>query len=138
MLASALTDPVRAKAEEEIRKLSRMHPFSAESGVVRTYLDWLLALPWKTRTEDRTNFKEVQSILDTDHYGLEKPKKRILEHLAVIRLAGKVKGPILCLVGPPGVGKTSIGRSVARALGRKFVRMSLGGIHDEAEIRCAH
>jgi len=133
--ANEYPDPVRSKAEEEIRKLSRMHPFSAESGVVRTYLDWLLALPWKIRTEDRTNFKKVQSILDTDHYGLEKPKKRILEHLAVIRLAGKVKGPILCLVGPPGVGKTSIGRSIARALGRKFARMSLGGIHDEAEIR---
>jgi ATP-dependent Lon protease len=133
--ANEYPDPVRAKAEEEIRKLSRMHPFSAESGVVRTYLDWLLALPWKIRTEDRTNFKKVQSILDADHYGLEKPKKRILEHLAVIRLAGKVKGPILCLVGPPGVGKTSIGRSIARALGRKFARMSLGGIHDEAEIR---
>jgi len=133
--ANEYPDPVRTKAEEEIRKLSRMHPFSAESGVVRTYLDWLLALPWKIRTEDRTNFKKVQSILDTDHYGLEKPKKRILEHLAVIRLAGKVKGPILCLVGPPGVGKTSIGRSIARALGRKFARMSLGGIHDEAEIR---
>ncbi|MFH1739369.1 MAG: endopeptidase La [bacterium] len=128
-------DTVRARAEEEIRKLSRMHPYSAESGVVRSYLDWLLALPWTIRTEDRTNFKRVQAILDEDHYGLEKPKKRILEHLAVMRLAGKVKGPILCLVGPPGVGKTSIGRSIARAVGRKFVRMSLGGIHDEAEIR---
>ncbi|MBU8933818.1 MAG: endopeptidase La [candidate division Zixibacteria bacterium] len=128
-------EPVVARAEEELRKLSKMHPYSAESGVVRSYLEWLLDLPWKTMTEDRLDFTEVRSILDGDHFGLEKPKKRILEHLAVIRLAGKVKGPILCLVGPPGVGKTSVGRSVARALDRKFVRMSLGGVHDEAEIR---
>jgi ATP-dependent Lon protease len=98
-------------------------------------VEWLLALPWSVFTEDRTEFAEVKSILDGDHYGLEKPKQRILEHLAVIRLASKVKGPILCLVGPPGVGKTSVGRSIARAMSRKFVRMSLGGIHDEAEIR---
>jgi len=128
-------DPVVAKAEEEIRKLSKMHPYSAEAGVVRSYVEWLLALPWNVRTDDRTDFIEVKSILDSDHYGLEKPKQRILEHLAVIRLASKVKGPILCLVGPPGVGKTSVGRSVASAMDRKFVRMSLGGIHDEAEIR---
>ncbi|UCC43688.1 MAG: endopeptidase La [Candidatus Zixiibacteriota bacterium] len=133
--AGDFPDAVRARAEEEIHKLSKMHPYAAESGVVRSYLEWLLVLPWNVKTEDRTDFGEVQSILDGDHYGLEKPKKRILEHLAVVRLSGKVKGPILCLVGPPGVGKTSIGRSVARALGRKFARMSLGGIHDEAEIR---
>ena len=126
---------VKAKAEEEIKKLSKMHPYSAESGVVRSYLEWLLNIPWNKNTKDRTKFNEVQKILDSDHYGLEKPKKRIIEHLAVIRLAGKVKGPILCLVGPPGVGKTSVGRSIARAMGRKFVRMSLGGVHDEAEIR---
>ncbi|MGD8922498.1 MAG: endopeptidase La, partial [Candidatus Zixiibacteriota bacterium] len=128
-------EKVRDKADEELQKLAKMHPYSAEASVVRTYVEWLLALPWDTYTLDRTNFKEVQTILDGDHYGLEKPKKRILEHLAVIRLAGKVRGPILCLVGPPGVGKTSVGRSIARSMGREFVRMSLGGIHDEAEIR---
>ncbi|MFH1700607.1 MAG: endopeptidase La [Candidatus Zixiibacteriota bacterium] len=128
-------EPVRARAEEEIKKLARMHPYSAEAGVVRGYLDWILLLPWNIRTKDRTNFKKVQKILDDDHYSLEKPKKRIMEHLAVLKMAGKVRGPILCLVGPPGVGKTSLGKSVARALDRKFVRMSLGGIHDEAEIR---
>ncbi|HEX2897786.1 MAG TPA: endopeptidase La, partial [candidate division Zixibacteria bacterium] len=129
------TDAVRAKAEEEIQKLGKMHPFSAEAAVVRGYLEWLLGLPWNKTTKDQTDFNKVREILDGDHYGLEKPKKRILEHLAVIRLAGKVKGPIICLVGPPGVGKTSVGKSVARALNREFVRMSLGGVHDEAEIR---
>lgn len=135
LASRAYPQRVKDKAEEEIKRLSRMHPYSAESGVVRSYIEWLLALPWEITTEDRTDFGEVQSILDGDHYGLDKAKKRILEHLAVIRLAGKVKGPILCLVGPPGVGKTSVGRSIARAMGRNFVRMSLGGIHDEAEIR---
>ena len=130
-----VSDEVKEKMEEEIKKLSKMHPYSAESAVVRGYIDWILALPWNIVTKDRTDFGEVKSILDGDHYGLEKPKKRILEHLAVLKVAGKVKGPILCLVGPPGVGKTSVGRSIARALDRKFVRMSLGGIHDEAEIR---
>ncbi len=129
------SDEVIEKTEEEIKKLSKMHPYSAESAVVRSYIDWVLALPWNIVTKDRTNFAEVKSILDGDHYGLDKPKKRILEHLAVLKVAGKVRGPILCLVGPPGVGKTSVGRSIARALDRKFVRMSLGGIHDEAEIR---
>jgi ATP-dependent Lon protease len=133
--AGDFPEPVVAKAEEEVRKLAKMHPYSAEAGVVRSYVEWLLALPWNTHSADRTDFSEVRAILDGDHYGLEKPKQRILEHLAVIRLAAKVKGPILCLVGPPGVGKTSVGRSIARAMDRKFVRMSLGGIHDEAEIR---
>ncbi len=128
-------DRVKTRAEEEIKKLSRMHPFSAESGVVRSYLEWLLVLPWEERSRDRLDFKSVRSILDGDHFGLEKPKQRILEHLAVMRLAGKVRGPIICLVGPPGVGKTSVGRSIARALDRQFIRMSLGGVHDEAEIR---
>ena len=128
-------DEVKVKAEEELQKLSKMHPYSAEAAVVRGYVEWILGLPWNKTTEDRTDFKQVQAILDSDHYGLKKPKKRILEHLAVIKLSGKVKGPIICLVGPPGVGKTSIGKSVARSLGREFVRMSLGGVHDEAEIR---
>lgn len=128
-------EPVKAKVEEELKKLGKMHPYSAESAVVRGYIEWILALPWGKKTLDRTDFGEVQKILDDDHYGLEKPKKRIMEHLAVLKMAGKVRGPILCLVGPPGVGKTSLGKSVARALDRKFVRMSLGGVHDEAEIR---
>lgn len=126
---------VKEKAEEEIKRLSKMHPYSAESAVVRNYIEWVLALPWSSLTKDRNEFSHVKDILDKDHFGLEKPKKRIIEHLAVMKVAGKVKGPILCLVGPPGVGKTSLGRSIARALDRKFVRMSLGGIHDEAEIR---
>lgn len=128
-------EEVLAKAEEELKKLSKMHPYSAESAVVRGYVEWLLALPWRIYTRDRSNFREVKSILDGDHYGLEKAKKRILEHLAVLRVAGKVRGPILCFVGPPGVGKTSVGKSIARSLNRKFVRMSLGGVRDEAEIR---
>ena len=126
---------VKDKAEEEIKKLSKMHPYSAEAGVVRSYLDWLLGIPWNKPTKDRVDFKEVKAILDADHFGLDKPKSRIIEHLAIIRLAGKVKGSILCLVGPPGVGKTSVGRSIANAMNRKFVRMSLGGVHDESEIR---
>jgi ATP-dependent Lon protease len=130
-----LPTEVKAKVEEELRRLSKMHPYSAESAVVRSHVEWILDLPWNIYSIDRSDFNEVKSILDGDHYGLDKPKKRIMEHLAVLKIAGKVKGPILCLVGPPGVGKTSLGRSIARALGRKFVRMSLGGIHDEAEIR---
>lgn len=131
----AAPSEVIERGREEIKRLSKMHPYSAESAVVRGYVEWILSLPWNRLTKDRSEFKGVKSILDGDHYGLEKPKKRILEHLAVLKMAGKVKGPILCLVGPPGVGKTSLGRSIARALNRKFVRMSLGGIRDEAEIR---
>jgi len=126
---------VKKKARDEIERLQKMHPFSAEAAVIRGYLDWILGLPWLNYTRDNEDFDKVKAILDEDHYGLKKPKRRIMEHLAVIRLAGKVRGPILCLVGPPGVGKTSIGRSVARALNRRFVRMSLGGMKDEAEIR---
>jgi len=128
-------EEVVTRAEEEVKKLAKMHPYSAESAVIRGYVEWLLALPWRIYTRDRSDFGEVKSILDGDHYGLEKAKKRILEHLAVLKVAGKVRGPILCFVGPPGVGKTSVGKSIARAMNRKFVRMSLGGVRDEAEIR---
>ncbi|QIJ72886.1 endopeptidase La [Thermosulfuriphilus ammonigenes] len=130
-----LPDQVRKEAERELRRLSRMHPSSAEYTVVRNYLDWLLDLPWRKSTEDRLDLKEAQAILDADHYDLEKVKNRILEHLAVRKLKPDTKGPILCFVGPPGVGKTSLGRSIARAMGRKFLRISLGGVRDEAEIR---
>src|SRR6266478_725460 len=125
----------REKCEKEIKKLKMMSPMSAEATVVRNYLDWFLSLPWFEYTEDKLDIKEAERILEEDHYGLEKVKQRILEYLAVQTLVGQMKGPILCLVGPPGVGKTSLGKSVARATGRKFVRVSLGGVRDEAEIR---
>ncbi|KPL17507.1 MAG: DNA-binding protein [candidate division Zixibacteria bacterium SM23_81] len=123
------------KALAELKKLKKMHPTSPESTVVRNYLDWLISLPWQKRTQDKLNIPEAESILEEDHYGLKKPKERIVEHLAVMKLSNQVRGPILCFVGPPGVGKTSLGKSVARALGRNFVRISLGGVRDEAEIR---
>ena len=131
----ALPDYVRKEAEKELARLARLHPTSAEYTVIRNYLDWILELPWCESTEERIDLKEARRILDEDHYDLEKVKKRILEYLAVRKLKPDMKGPILCFVGPPGVGKTSLGRSIAKALGRKFLRISLGGVRDEAEIR---
>jgi ATP-dependent Lon protease len=126
---------VLEEVERQIAKLERMHPDSAETATVRNYLDWMVALPWSTQTRDNLDLAKARTILDEDHYGLEPIKERILEYLAVRKLRKRMKGPILCFVGPPGVGKTSLGRSIARALGRKFVRISLGGVRDEAEIR---
>jgi len=130
-----LSKEAREKAQAELKKLRTMSPMSAEATVVRNYLDWLLSIPWKKRTKVSTDLKKAQEILDADHYGLEKVKERIIEYLAVQQRVGKMKGPILCLVGPPGVGKTSLGKSLAKATGRNFVRVSLGGVRDEAEIR---
>lgn len=128
-------DYVKEKISNEINRLEKIPTSSAEGGVIRTYVDWLLDLPWTNKTEDDLNIKHAEKILDEDHYGLEKAKERVLEYLAVQKLVKKMKGPILCLVGPPGVGKTSLAKSISRALGRKFVRISLGGVRDESEIR---
>lgn len=133
--STKLSKEAKEKAEAEIKKLRSMSPMSAEATVVRNYLEWLLNIPWKKPTKTKKDLRVAQKVLDDDHYGLEKVKERILEYLAVQNRTVKVKGPILCLVGPPGVGKTSLGKSVARATGRNFVRMSLGGVRDEAEIR---
>lgn len=132
---AGMSDEAEEKALKELERLAQIPPQSAESGVIRTYVDWILALPWKARTEHQVTLAEAEQMLDEDHYGLEKPKENVLEYLAVLQLVKHLKGPILCLVGPPGVGKTSLGKSIARATGRKFVRMSLGGVRDEAEIR---
>ena len=132
---AGMPKPVETKAKAELNKLKQMSPMSAEAAVVRNYLDWLLGVPWKKRTKVRKDLKVAQDTLDADHYGLEKVKERILEYLAVQSRVTKMKGAILCLVGPPGVGKTSLGQSIAKATNRKFVRMSLGGVRDEAEIR---
>jgi len=133
--ATKLSAEAREKVEEELEKLKGMPMLSPEATVVRNYLDWILSIPWSKKTRDRHDIKRAEVILDEDHYGLHKPKERILEHLAVLSLVKRMRGPIICLVGPPGVGKTSLGRSIARALNRKFVRISLGGVRDEAEIR---
>ncbi|HEX9006680.1 MAG TPA: endopeptidase La, partial [Bacteroidota bacterium] len=130
-----LSDEARAVAEKEMKKLTQMSPASPEYTVTRNYLDWILDLPWRAGTQDVLDIQHAREVLEHDHYGLEKVKKRILEYLAVRKLKNDMRGPILALVGPPGVGKTSLGRSIAGALGRKFVRISLGGVHDEAEIR---
>ena len=133
--AAGMPKEVRDKAIQELKKLEAMPPMSAESTVSRNYLDWLLAVPWKKRSKEIRNITRAEKTLNEDHYGLEKIKERILEFLAVRQLVKNPKGSILCFVGPPGVGKTSLGKSIARALGRKFTRLSLGGVHDEAEIR---
>jgi ATP-dependent Lon protease len=130
-----LSKEAREKALGELKKLRQMSPMSAEATVVRNYLDWMLSLPWGKKSKIKKDIGHAEQVLHDDHYGLEKVKERILEYLAVQQRAGKMKGPILCLVGPPGVGKTSLGKSIARATGREFVRMSLGGVRDEAEIR---
>ncbi|MBF0469054.1 MAG: endopeptidase La [Desulfamplus sp.] len=133
--SEGLPEAAAKEAEREIKRLSRMHPSSSEYVVASTYLDWLTSLPWNKKSKDQLDIKAARRVLDQDHYGLEKPKKRVLEYLAVRKLKNDSKGPILCFSGPPGTGKTSLGKSIARALGRKFVRIALGGIRDEAEIR---
>src|SRR5215475_7473914 len=130
-----LSKEAREKAQGEMKKLRQMSPMSAEATVVRNYLDWLLSLPWGKKSKVKRDITYAQEVLDADHYGLEKVKERIVEYLAVQQRVGKMKGPILCLVGPPGVGKTSLAKSIAKATGREYVRMSLGGMRDEAEIR---
>lgn len=133
--ARTLPELAQTRADRELRRLRKMSPMSPEATVARNYLEWIAALPWHERTTDVLDVKHARAILDEDHYGLDEVKERIVDYIAVLSLVGRLEGPILCLVGPPGVGKTSLGRSVARALGRKFVRMSLGGVRDEAEIR---
>jgi ATP-dependent Lon protease len=133
--AAKLSKEAKEKADGELKKLKNMSPMSAEATVVRNYLDWLLGIPWGTKSRVKKNLNKAQEVLDADHYGLEKVKERIVEYLAVQQRSAKLKGPILCLVGPPGVGKTSLGKSVAKATGREFIRISLGGVRDESEIR---
>jgi ATP-dependent Lon protease len=133
--SARMPEKVHKEAEKQLKRLEKMHPDSAEAATIRTYLDWLVELPWSNSTKDKLDIKTAQKVLDEDHYDLEKVKERILEYLSVRKIKEKMKGPIICFIGPPGVGKTSLGRSIARALGREFVRLSLGGVRDEAEIR---
>jgi ATP-dependent Lon protease len=133
--SARMPEEVGKEADKQLKRLAKMHPDSAEAGTIRTYLDWMVELPWAKTTKDKLDIKSAKKILDQDHFDLEKIKERILEYLSVRKLKSKMKGPIICFIGPPGVGKTSLGKSIARALGRKFVRMSLGGVRDEAEIR---
>ncbi len=133
--SAKMPEKVHKEAEKQLKRLEKMHPDSAEAATIRTYLDWLVELPWSNSTKDKLDIKTAQKVLDEDHYDLEKVKERILEYLSVRKIKEKMKGPIICFIGPPGVGKTSLGRSIARALGREFVRLSLGGVRDEAEIR---
>ncbi|MBM4172370.1 MAG: endopeptidase La [Ignavibacteria bacterium] len=135
LIKAKMPKPVQEKAVEELNKLKKTPPSSPEATVLRNYLDWMIDVPWHNRTKDNLDIKNVRKILDEDHYGLDKPKERIVEHIAVLNLVKNMRGQILCFVGPPGVGKTSLGKSIARALGRNFVRISLGGVRDEAEIR---
>src|SRR5205823_2552029 len=130
-----LPEEAHKAADRELGRLEKLPPAAAEYGVIRTYLDWILSLPWTESTEDNLDLEHAREILDEDHYDLEKVKERILEYLAVSKLKNDLSGPILCFVGPPGVGKTSLGQSIARTTGRKFVRISVGGVRDEAEIR---
>jgi ATP-dependent Lon protease len=133
--AAHMSKEAQTKALAELSKLKLMPAMSAEATIARSYIDWLISVPWKKQSKLQQDLNKAQEILDKDHYGLEKVKERIVEYLAVGQRVKKQKGPILCLVGPPGVGKTSLGQSIARATGREFVRISLGGVHDEAEIR---
>jgi len=135
IIKAGMPREVKDEVEKQLDRLSKMHPDSAEASTVRTYLDWMVEIPWKKSTKDKLDLKAASAVLDEDHYDLERIKERILEYLGVLKLKKELKGPILCLVGPPGVGKTSLGRSIARSMGRKFIRMSLGGVRDEAEIR---
>ena len=130
-----MPEKVLKEAEKQLKRLEKMHQDSAEAGTIRTYLEWLVEVPWSQRSTDNLDIAQASKVLHEDHYDLERVKERILEYLAVRKLKAKMKGPILCFAGPPGVGKTSLGKSIARALGREFVRMSLGGTRDEAEIR---
>jgi len=133
--ALTLPEDARKAADRELGRLERLPPAAAEYGVIRTYLEWILTLPWQRYTEDNLDLDHARKVLDTDHFDLEKVKDRIIEYLAVAKLRNEISGQILCFVGPPGVGKTSLGHSIANALGRKFVRLSVGGVRDESEIR---